>query len=54
LDGYGDIATKKWPVSSVVKVLAGHHLSEQTVKTAVDDGFKVLQREGTEFKWIDS
>jgi hypothetical protein len=41
-----------WPSFSVVKVLAGHHLSQETVEMAVKDNFKVLQREGTEFKRI--
>jgi hypothetical protein len=41
-----------WPSFSVVKVLAGHHLSQETVEMAVKDNFKILQREGTEFKRI--
>ena len=52
LNAYEDIATKNWVGFSVVKVLAGHHLSDETAKTAVKEGFKVLQREGTEFNQI--
>ena len=52
LNRYEDIATKKWPGYSVVKVVAGHHLSGETVKIAVREGFKVLKREGTEFELI--
>ena len=52
LDGYEAIAKKMWPSHTIVKVLAGHHLSDETVKMAVKEGFKVLQREGTEFKQI--
>ena len=52
LNGYEDIATKKWPGYSVVKVMAGHHLSDERVKMAVNEGFKVLKREGTEFERI--
>jgi hypothetical protein len=52
LNGYEEIAKRKWPSFSVIKVLSGHHLSQETVNMAVTDGFKVLQREGTEFKRI--
>ena len=52
LNAYEDTATKNWVGFSVVKVLAGHHLSDETAKTAVKEGFKVLQREGTEFNQI--
>jgi hypothetical protein len=52
LNGYEDIATKKWPGYSVVKVMAGHHLSDERVKMAVNEGFKVLKREGTDFEQI--
>ena len=52
LNAYEDIATKHWVGFSVVKVLAGHHLSDETANTAVREGFKVLRRKGTEFNPI--